>query len=368
MKVIIVGGGIMGLSIALELRKTTHDFDVTVLERSIPGAEASSAAAGMLAPQFESSRLGPMLDLSLLSRMAWPKWAADVQVRSGVDVGYLPCGALQVAFTEDEVHALDEKIAWQTASGLRAELLTGAELREREPHLSPRALAAAAFPDDHQVDPRRLMRALAVAATRAGVMFRSGTVRSLLETEGRITGVDLEGERLDAELVVLAAGAWSGQVAGAEIDPARVKPVRGQMMELQLRAPLFTRLLKSANGYVVPRADGAVLVGSTMEMVGFDKNVTAEGLNKLLQAAIQLVPELSPASVTSTWAGLRPWTDDQLPFLGEGPKAGLLLATGHFRNGILLAPITARLLGQVARQEKPTVDLRPFQYLRSFQK
>ena len=337
---------------------------VTVLERSIPGAEASSAAAGMLAPQFEASGPGPMLDLCLLSRMAWPKWAAELQSKSGVDVGYLPSGGLQVAFTEDEVHALDAKVAWQKAHGLRAELVTDASLRELEPALSPKALAASDFPDDHQVDPRKLMRALAVAATRAGVKFRSGTVRSLLEKEGTVTGVDLDGEKLEASLVVLAAGAWSGLVAGAEIDPARVKPVRGQMMELQLRAPIFRRLLKSASGYLVPRADGSVLVGSTMEMVGFDKNVTAEGLSKLLAAAIQLTPQLASAPVTSTWAGLRPWTDDQLPFLGEGAKAGLLLATGHFRNGILLAPITARLLGQVVRRERPTVDLKPFRYRR----
>ncbi len=363
MNVIIVGGGIMGISIALELRKS-NDLDVTVLEKSIPGAEASSAAAGMLAPQFEAQGPGPLLELGLLSRMAWPKWAADLQERSGVEVGYLPCGGLQVAFTDDEVHALDAKVAWQKAHGLRAELVTDAALRELEPALSPRALAASDFPDDHQVNPRKLMRALAVAATRAGVKFRAGTVRSLLEKEGTVTGVDLDGEKLEASLVVLAAGAWSGLVAGAEIDPARVKPVRGQMMELQLRAPIFRRLLKSASGYVVPRADGSVLVGSTMEMVGFDKNVTAEGLSKLLAAAIQLTPQLAAAPVTSTWAGLRPWTDDQLPFLGEGPKAGLLLATGHFRNGILLAPITARLVGQVVRRERTTVDLKPFRYRR----
>ena len=364
MKVIIVGGGIMGLAIAVDLRRSSG-FDVTVLERSIPGAEASSAAAGMLAPQFEAPAPGPMLELGLLSRMAWPKWAAELVLKSGVDVGYLPCGGMQVAFTQDEVHALDEKIAWQKAQGLRADLLWGPELREREPSLNPRALAAADFPDDHQVDPRRLMRALAVAATRSGAQFRSGTVRALLEKSGTVTGVDLDGERLDADLVILAAGAWSGQVAGADVDPARIKPVRGQMMELQLRAPIFSRLLKSAAGYVVPRSDGVVLVGSTMEMVGFDKNVTAEGLSKLLTAAQQLVPALSQASVTSTWAGLRPWTDDQLPFLGEGPKPGLLLATGHFRNGILLAPITARLIGQLVRREKPTVDLRPFRYQRN---
>jgi glycine oxidase len=364
LKVIIVGGGIMGLSIAIELRRST-EFEVLVLERSIPGAEASSAAAGMLAPQFEGSGPGPMLELALLSRMAWPKFAAELEERSGVDVGYLACGGMQVAFTDDEVHALDAKVAWQTAAGLRSSLISGEVLREREPSLSPKALAAGDFPDDHQVDPRKLIRALAVTATRAGVQFRAGTVRSLLETEGTITGVDVDGERLEAGLVILAAGAWSGLVSGAEVDPARVKPVRGQMLELQLRAPIFTRLLKSATGYVVPRTDGAVLVGSTMEMVGFDKNVTAEGMNKLLTAALQLVPALAQASLTSTWAGLRPWTDDQLPFLGDGPKPGLLLATGHFRNGILLAPITARLMGQLVRREKTSVDLRPFRYRRN---
>ena len=159
---------------------------------------------------------------------------------------------------------------------------------------------------------------------------------------GRLVFERANNDALDSVIADGAGRAWSGLVEGAHLDPARVKPVRGQMMELQLRAPLFTRLLKSANGYVVPRADGSVLVGSTMEMVGFDKNVTAEGLSKLLAAAIQLTPQLASAPVTSTCAGLRPWTSDQLPFLGEGAKAGLLLATGHFRNGILLAPITAR--------------------------
>ncbi len=363
MKVIIVGGGVIGMSIAIELRRS-KDFDVTVLERSTPGAEASSAAAGMLAPQFEADAPGPMLDLSLLSRMAWPKWAAELTQRSGVEVDYLASGGLLVAFNPDEVHALDAKIAWQTAIGLRGELLSGAELREREPHLTTKALAAAHFPDDHQVDPRRLMRALSVAAAADGVQLKSGTVRSLLERAGAVIGVELEAERLEADVVVLAAGAWSGLVTGAEVDPARIKPARGQMMELQVGAPLFSRILKSANGYVVARSDGSVLAGSTMEMVGFDKSVTVEGLSKILPGALELIPELSSASLISTWAGLRPWTDDQLPFLGESPKPGLILATGHFRNGILLAPITARLIGQLLRREKTSVDLKPFRYRR----
>lgn len=363
MKVIIVGGGIMGLSIATELRRDAG-LDVIVLEKSIPGAEASSAAAGMLAPQFENEKPGPMLDLCLLSRMAWPKFARELEELSGVPVHYLPSGGLQVAFTDDEVHALQAKIDWQTASGLRAQLLSPTELRSLEPSLNDKALAAADFPDDHQVDPRRLMRALAVAASRRGVSFRTGTVRGLIERGDRVEGVDVDGEALHADLVVLAAGAWSGLVTGAHVDPARVKPARGQMLELQVRAPRFSRLLKGARGYLVPRSDGAIIAGSTMEMVGFDKHVTVEGLHKLLAATLELVPSLHTAPVTQTWAGLRPWTDDQLPFLGAGPRENLLLATGHFRNGILLAPITARLMGQLVRREKPQLDLRAFRYER----
>ncbi len=365
MKVIIVGGGIMGLSIAVELRKRGAELDVLVLEKSIPGAEASTAAAGMLAPQFEAEQPSPLLDLSLLSRMAWPKFAAELRDASGgVDCAYAPCGGLQVAFTDDELHALDAKVAWQKAAGLRAEVIGPSELRTLEKCLNPNAVGAADFPDDHQVEPRRLLPALAVAATRLGTQFRSGTVNALARSNGRVTGVIVEGEELRADLVILAAGAWSGLVAGAEVDASRVKPMRGQMAELQLRAPIGTRLLKSAKGYVVPRADGRVVVGSTMEMVGFDKNVTAAGLKTVLDAAIELVPDLASAAVVQTWAGLRPWTDHQLPFIGEGPQPGLLLATGHFRNGILLAPITARLLGQLVRQERPTVDLRHFRYHR----
>lgn len=365
MKVVIVGGGIMGLSIAVELRKRGAELDVLVLEKSIPGAEASTAAAGMLAPQFEAEKPGPLLELALLSRMAWPRFAAELRDASGgVDCAYVPSGGLQIAFSDDELHALDAKVSWQQALGLRAELLGAAEVRALEGALNPKIAGAAGFPDDHQVDPRRLLPALAVAATRRGAQFRSGTVNALARTGGRVTGVIVDGEELQADLVILAAGAWSGLVAGAEIDSTRVKPMRGQMAELQTRAPVVSRILKSARGYVVPRPDGRVVIGSTMEMVGFDKNVTAAGVQKVLNAAIELVPELASAALIQTWAGLRPWTDDQLPLIGEGPQPGLLLATGHFRNGILLAPITARLLGQLVRQERPTADLRPFRYHR----
>ncbi len=363
MKVIIVGGGIMGLSIAHELRQDRLTA-VVVLEKSIPGAEASSAAAGMLAPHFECDTPGPMMNLCMLSGAHWNGFARSLEDFARVPVHYVRSGGLQVAFTEDEAAALRQKLDRHGAANLRGEYVTGAALRELEPELSNAALAAAYFPDDHQVQPRALLNALAVAASKAGVIFKTGTVRGLVERNGKARGVDVGGERIEGDVVILAAGAWSALLAGAGIDDARIKPVRGQMLELKLRAPRFTRMLKSPRGYVVPRNDGTVVAGSTMEFVGFDKQVTAEGLLKLLHASVELVPSLGGAPVTATWAGLRPWTGDQLPFIGEGPLPGLLLATGHFRNGILLAPITTHLIGQLVRGQPPSIDLRPFRYQR----
>lgn len=362
MKVLIIGGGIMGTSVALELVRT--GVQVTVLERSIPGAEASSAAAGMLAPQLEAHSPGPFLDLCLLSRALYPAWAKQLTEASGVSVDYAESTSLQLAFTDADMHALEANVAWQKASNLRAEFLTGAQARAVEPALGETVLAAAHFLDDHQCDPKKLMRALTIACTRAGVQFQSGSVRSIIEESGRVVGVDLDGTRLEADLVVLAAGSWSGLVAGSRLDTRHLKPARGQMVELQVRVPLHTALLKSPGGYLVPRSDGRIIAGSTMELVGYDKNVTAGGLTKVLNAAIQMVPALAQAQVIDSWAGLRPWTEDALPVLGEGPVPGLVMATGHFRNGILLAPITARVVGQLLRGEKPVVDLRPFRSAR----
>ncbi|MFO0599467.1 MAG: glycine oxidase ThiO [Myxococcaceae bacterium] len=365
MKVVIVGGGIIGLSIARELKKTAPGTEVVVIERATPGDEASMAAGGILGPQFESEKPGPFLDFATASRAMWPKFAAEVQQESGLDVAYLSCGALQLAFTDDEVHALDAKVSWQQAVHLRATLLGAAELAAKEPQLSKAALAAAEFPDDHQLDPRLFLPALHRAATKAGVSVERATARALITEGGKVKAVELEGGSIvRGDLVVLAAGAWSGQLAAALIPaPARLEPRRGQMLELKVAAPPTQRLIKSSGGYVISRADGHVVVGSTMEDVGFDKSVTPAGLKKLLDAAMLMVPSLATASLTRTWAGLRPWTDDQLPWLGEGP-AGLVLATGHFRNGILLAPITARVVGQLVRGERPTHDLRPFRYER----
>jgi glycine oxidase len=358
--VIVVGGGIMGCGIALRLRQA--GVRVTILERSIPGAEASSAAAGILAPQWEASGPSPFLELGLRSRALYSGLAAELRELTGVDIAYRPCGLLRAAFTEADLHHIEATATWQRGMGLRLELLDGAQAREAEPELSPKAEAALLFPDDHQVDNRLLVRALSMAAARVGATFRSGYVRGVLEEKGRVVGVDLDGEPLRADAVVLAAGAWSGLVQGVPLDPRVVRPARGQMLQLQTRLPVLSRIVTSEKGYLVPRADGRVICGSTMEFAGFDKQVTAEGLARILGMALELCPALGSAPVDSSWAGFRPWTEDQLPILGPGPLPGLVLATGHFRNGILLAPITARLAAQVVLGEKPSVDLSPFRF------
>jgi glycine oxidase len=362
--VVIVGGGIMGMSVATEL--AGRGVDVTVLEKSVPGAEASSAAAGMLAPQLESTGPGPMLDLCLESRARYAAWARRIQELSGVDVGYRECGLLEIALDQTEHARFVATAQWQRAAGLRCEVLDGGATVRLEPALAGgRAIAGGLLlPDDHQIDPPKLMRALPIAAAKVGAKFRSGQVHGIVEKGGRAVGVDVDSDRLEADAVVVAAGSWSSLVAGARIDPRAVRPVRGQMVELHTRLPVTQRVLFGGGVYLVPRADGRLVAGSTMEHAGFDKRVTAAGLGRILNGAVALCPALEKAEVHATWAGLRPWTEDDLPILGEGPLPGLLLATGHFRNGILLAPITALLISQLLHAQATEVDMTPFRYAR----
>ncbi len=357
---VVIGGGIMGCAIAL--RAAQRGLRVQVIERAIPGAEASSAAAGILAPQMEAHGPGPLLELCLRSRALYAPFAAELLELTGVDVGYRACGVLQAAFSELGAHRLEATVAWQRAMGLRAELLDGAGARALEPQLSPSAALAAHFPDDHQVDNRLLVRALTMAAAKAGALFTTGYVRGLLVEGDAAVGVDLDGVKVHAGRVVLAAGSWSSLVPGVGLDPSLVRPARGQMLEFQTRLPLFSRVMSSEEGYLVPRADGRLIAGSTLEQAGFEKQVTAGGLAKILGMALQLCPGLERAPVQGFWAGLRPDTEDHLPIIGPGPLPGLLLATGHFRNGILLTPLTARLIAELLCGERPSVDLQPFRF------
>ncbi|MES1207889.1 MAG: glycine oxidase ThiO [Pseudomonadota bacterium] len=357
--VAIIGGGIMGSAVALRLAQ--RGVAVTVIERGIPGAEASSAAAGILGPQMEADGPGPLLELGLQSRALYPGLAAELRELTGIDVGYARSGVLAVAFDEAGQAALQSRRAWQVARGLTVDALTGEAAHQLEPALGPAVRAALAFPDDAQVVARELARAFSQAAAVAGARFLTGRyVRRVRIAAGRATGVELDGETLPAGVVVVAAGSWSGLVEGAGISPAVVRPARGQLVAIETRPPLFRHVVSAPGGYLVPRRDGTVVAGSTVEMVGFHKQVTVGGLAAILTLARTLIPGLADAPVTATWSNFRPFTEDHLPVLGATPVAGLVLATGHYRNGILLAPITAQVIAELIATGRSPIDLQPF--------
>jgi glycine oxidase len=343
MRVLVIGGGVMGCATALSL--ASRGAEVIVLERSVPGAEASSAAAGILGAQVEAHAPGPLSDTLLAGRDAYPAWAEELRAATGIDVGYKRCGVLKVAMHEVEGHALAELVAWQGRAGMRAELLSDREARVVEPALSDGVRSAAYFADDAQVDPRQLLRALVTAVSKLPkVIVQSGaSVRSLIVVADRCVGVRTEEAELSADAVVLAAGSWSSLVPGVPAS-VEVRPVRGQIVQLEERPPSVRTIVFGAGGYVVPRGDGRVLCGSTMERVGFRREVTAGGVAGVLGSAIALCPRLAEAQVDLMWSSFRPESTSGGPMIGASSLAGLFLATGHHRNGILLARHTAELV------------------------
>ncbi len=338
MRVAVVGAGIMGCATALSLSRRAG-VDVVVLERAIPGAEASSAAAGILGAQIEGHEPGAHFEMLRRAREAYPAFAAELREETGIDVGYKRCGVLKVALDEAARADLDKLVGWQKAAGLAAELVDGARARTIEPALGERIVAAAHFPDDAQVDPPSLLRALVAAIARRGVEVRSGvTVRGLRVENERCVGVALDTGDLRADAIVLAAGSWSSLVAGLPASLPDVKPVRGQLVQLDERPPRARTIVFGAGGYVVPRGDGRVICGSTMEQVGYRREVTAAGVHGILKTALTLVPSLADAQLGPAWSNFRPFAET--PLIGASSLPGLFLATGHHRNGILLAPET----------------------------
>jgi len=362
--VAIIGGGIMGCAVALRL--AARGVGVTVIERGIPGAEASSAAAGILGPQMEAEAPGPLLDLGLRSRALYPALAAELHDATGIDIGYVKSGVLAVALDGAGAAELTARRAWQTARGLRAEPLSADAVHALEPALGPEVRGALRFSDDAQVNARDLARAFSQAAALAGARFLQGRyVRRVVVAGGVAQGVELDGETLAAGAVVVAAGSWSGLVEGSGVPATVVRPARGQLASIETRPPLFRHVLSvHGHGYLVPRRDGTVLAGSTVEMAGFRKEVTVGGLAQILGLARTLVPALAEAPVTGTWSNFRPYTEDHLPVLGQTPVRGLVLATGHFRNGILLAPVTAEAIAELVANGTCSVDLAPFSVTR----
>jgi glycine oxidase len=352
--VLVIGGGVIGLSIAWRARQ--RGLAVTVLERDTTGSGTSGVAAGMLAPvaEVEFGEAGRrLLELGLRSADLWPAFAEELLAAGGIDVALLRTGTLVVARDADESRELERQIAFRDSLGLVTERLRASDAREREPALAPTLRLALEVPDDHSVDPRLVLAALRAACEASGVRLRDGAPVARVQSDaaGRVAGAlladgaDGGGELVRGERVVLATGAWSAQLGGVG-EPVPVRPVRGQL--LRLRDPagpgLLRRVVRFEGGYVVPRADGGYVLGATVEERGFDMQPDVGGVYELLRDAHDLVPGISELKIDELCVGLRPGTPDNAPAIGAGELDGLIWATGHHRNGILLAPLTAQLV------------------------
>jgi glycine oxidase len=349
-ELLVVGAGVIGLSVAWLARRA--GIAVTVLERDASGQGTSRVAAGMVAPVAEVE-FGPagrrLLDLGLRSAASWPGFAELLSERSGTAVQLRRTGTLLLAADADEAAELDRQLQFRRSLGLDVRRLAPSAARELEPALAPVLRGALEVPDDHAVDPRQVLQALRRVCELDGVELREGSpVLALEHASGRVAGVELAGgERLAAENVLLAVGPWSASIEGLDASARMpVRPVKGQI--LRLRDPagpgLLERVVRYTGGYVVPRGDGRYVLGATVEERGFELGATAGGVYELLRDAHELLPGIAELEIEELSTGLRPGTPDNLPAIGRGALEGLWWATGHHRNGILLAPLTAELL------------------------
>jgi glycine oxidase len=354
---IVIGAGIVGLQAARTLAGA--GAAVLVVERHHVGAEASSAAAGILAAQTETEEDSPLLPLALAAREYHPRLALELAEETGIDVDHSKRGLLTVAFTEEREAALVAKAERQRAKGMDVVVLDAADVREAEPNINPAVRKALFFAGDHHVDNKRLTRALAASAVARGASLLCGRPAALLVEAGRVVGVRAGNETFRAPAVLNASGAWAGLLAGDPAPPP-VEPIRGQMVAFDVSPPLLRRVVYSDHGYLVPRSDGRVLAGSTTDRAGFDKSVTAAGLREVLQTALQIAPILADVRVCETWAGLRPGTPDGLPILGPGATPGLFHAAGLYRNGILLGPLVGEIAADLLLGGVPRIDIAPF--------
>ena len=362
-KTVIIGAGVIGLAIAWRLAQ--HGCTVTVYDRGAAGRGASWAAAGMLAAAVETEPgEEALLPLAVESQRLWPDFAREVEDASGIPVGYRDDGTLVVALTRDDAEQLRFSYEFQKGLGLDLSWQSAAEARRREPHLKPGIAAAVWSPGDHQVENRQLGRALAEAARRAGVIIHEHCpVRTVETSGGRAVAVETERGRDPADAVVLAAGAWSREIGG--IPPAQlppVRPIKGQMLALRMdpAAPLLRHVVWLPRGYLVPRGDGRLIVGGTVEERGFDETLTAGGLLALLEGAWRAIPAIEELAIAETWVGFRPGSRDDAPILGPSGLDGLIIATGHHRNGILLTPVTAATISTCVLTGRLPEIARPF--------
>lgn len=367
--IVIVGGGICGLGIGWRLVKAGRA--VTVIDRAEATRAATWAAAGMLAPQAEAEHAEEaLLPLAMESCRLWQEFADELHRESGIDVDYRTEGTLVVSLDRDDFELLEHRFTYLRGLGLNVEWLSGYEARQKEPYLSRNVSGGLFSPQDHQVDNRLAGSALRHCFVKAGGILRENeTVDEILIQSGHVTGVRVGEEEIRADVVVDAAGAWSRNIPGLpdEASPP-VRPLKGQMMALQMAetAPILRHVLWGPGNsivpsiYLAPKSDGRLIIGATVEEMGFDTGLTAGGLFELLRSAWEVLPGIYDLPVVESWAGLRPASRDDAPILGPTAVGGLVMATGHHRNGILLAPITADTVSDYILTGTVADVMRPF--------
>ena len=371
-RIIIVGGGVIGLGIGWQLAKA--GCTVSIYERDQAGRAASWAAAGMLAPHaevhFEEREL---LNMGVQSCRMYPEWVAELETDSRMNVGYRAEGTLIVGVDRDDARELEHLYESQKLLDLKVEWITGMEAREMEPLLSPKITAAIWSKDDHQVDNRAMVEALIRAYQNTnGILHEDTSVDKIEIVNGKAKGIWIKGNLEEADVIVLAAGCWSSDINGLpkSVQPP-VRPVKGQMLALQMEEGIVLQKVIRAprakyptDVYLVPKDDGRLVIGATSEEMGFDTRLTAGGLFELLRGAWEAVPGIYDLPVLETWAGLRPGSRDNAPILGETGVENLIMATGHYRNGILLTPITAREIASLILTDQTSENIVPFQLSR----
>lgn len=354
--VIVIGGGIIGCSIAFDLAK--KGISVIVIDKGALCKEASTAAAGMLGAQVEIHHPGPFYELCKLSQRLYPEWARELHEFSGVSPQYIGKGILRVALTEEDEAELKSRFPWIDGG----EWLTYSQAREIEPGISEAVRGGVYFAKDHQIHPLHLAKALRSALHKLGCAIKEWTpALRLIVNGGQVVGVKTTDGDMYADQVVLSAGSWSGSLLEPLSLRLPVFPVKGQCISVRVDKPCITSTVFAKGCYIVPKLDGALTIGATQEEAGFNKKTTIADISLLHQKAAAVLPALQDAEFVATWAGLRPGSPDGLPFIGQLTDApGLTIATGHFRNGILLAPVTGRLIAELLTGEPVSVDLEPF--------
>jgi glycine oxidase len=343
---------------------------VVVIERGRVGGEASYAAGGMLAPLVEAERVDEFFKLAVAGLAMYADFARELKASGGVDIEYREEGTLFPALTEQDEAALDRRWHWQHEAGLNVKRLNAGCALKLEPLLNQTLRFALKYPGDHQVDNRRLMNGLHAAACNAGAEFLTHTEARKLLIESvagrkRVIGVMTARGEVRAPTVVVAAGCWSSLLGYEQSPKFEVEPVRGQMVAIEMPAPAVRHVIYSRRGYLVPRLGGYLIAGSTSEHAGYDKRITAGGVASVIEHAIEIMPGVADQAIIETWSGLRPHAPDDLPVLGADPQVeGLIYATGHYRNGILLAPITAQAISELIIKGAGAINLAPFSVAR----